>query len=624
MGISFSDKEWDVFCNIISGVESGGQIYGNGDWGDVTEAYANSQNEVAITIGCYQFYGVEAHQVVALIQSKYPAVFRKYDNAGLAADLKKSDWSNYQISKSSAKAIAIKNMISTDEGIKCQKEVFKTNSQKLLEYAYSLGITDHKALAMGMNLAHLGGTGALKRVISKTNRPYTVNNIDAALRTDDQGSAQVGARMFRSRHDCVIRWLNKYWPNDSSSSSSSSQQQGGKSMAKTYPAGYISNSGHDENNSYYGGRAGDQTGTEWELRAWYNRPWDYVLRYPDANVRRTIAELAIEGALNDCIGYDQYERTTFWYQLAKVGYRPKNITVNCESDCSAGATACCKAAGYLHNIAGLKNLSPDNYTGSMVAAFRAAGFEILSGSKYTSSSNYILAGDVLLNEAAHAAICISSGALSGEGPTTYDGTSVSSSGSASSDNSLNTSVKYYVYAAKTPTALRTWAGVENSKLKSFPEVNKNQKLGVCDSIKADDGSTWYFVKIEDKYGFVAASDVSEKELPTSNSANNVQPSGDSIVINGVNMTISDGESFNTKTRKWIGRNIANSLNCRQWAGTDSDLLISVPKIKKGTKVYVYDVLLDDYGHPWLFVKIKNPTTGKYVWGFVYAAYIEKI
>lgn len=47
----------------------------------------------------------------------------------------------------------------------------------------------------------------------------------------------------------------------------------------------ISNCGHDENNKYKGGKAGDQTGGEWALINWYNRPWKCVLRHPDTKPR---------------------------------------------------------------------------------------------------------------------------------------------------------------------------------------------------------------------------------------------------------------------------------------------------------------------------------------------------
>ena len=50
---------------------------------------------------------------------------------------------------------------------------------------------------------------------------------------------------------------------------------------------YISNSGSDENGAYSGGQAGDQTGKEWRMRDWYNRPWTCVLRYPDQKVALT-------------------------------------------------------------------------------------------------------------------------------------------------------------------------------------------------------------------------------------------------------------------------------------------------------------------------------------------------
>ena len=36
----------------------------------------------------------------------------------------------------------------------------------------------------------------------------------------------------------------------------------------------ISNSGYDENRKTKGGKAGDQTGHEWKIINWYNRPWN--------------------------------------------------------------------------------------------------------------------------------------------------------------------------------------------------------------------------------------------------------------------------------------------------------------------------------------------------------------
>ena len=46
-----------VLRKIIYAVETGGQVYGQQDYSDFTEAYTNSSEEHAITIGAGQWYG---------------------------------------------------------------------------------------------------------------------------------------------------------------------------------------------------------------------------------------------------------------------------------------------------------------------------------------------------------------------------------------------------------------------------------------------------------------------------------------------------------------------------------------------------------------------------------------
>ena len=175
----------------------------------------------------------------------------------------------------------------------------------------------------------------------------------------------------------------------------------------------ISNSGHDERGRYSGGQAGDQTGGEWQIQAWYNRPWTHVFRYPASTVRECIASLAEEAAKNDRIGYDQNQRTTFWGQLRQVGYRPKNIVQPCEADCSAGVAAIVKATGFLLGIKALQDVSADMYTGSERKILQAAGFQVLTESKYLTSDKYLLRGDILLCEGHHTAINLNDGTGSG-------------------------------------------------------------------------------------------------------------------------------------------------------------------------------------------------------------------
>jgi hypothetical protein len=86
----------------------------------------------------------------------------------------------------------------------------------------------------------------------------------------------------------------------------------------------------------------------------------------------------------------------------------------------------------------------------------------------------------------------------------------------STDNSGNTAAtKEDSKPSKTPkwvgkvTAnslnVRTWAGTENAKLKSYPMLAKGNLIDVCDTVKAKGGNPWYYIRIAGKYfGFVSA------------------------------------------------------------------------------------------------------------------------
>lgn len=180
----------------------------------------------------------------------------------------------------------------------------------------------------------------------------------------------------------------------------------------------VSNCGHDENYSYRGGAAGDQSGTEYYIRDWYYFHQNCVLRHPDAKVRAMIAEMAKAAANNNCIGYDQSQRLTFWEQLKKAGYKPQNIKVRCEADCSSSTAAIVKGAGYRLKLPKLINVSPELWTGNEKSALQAAGFAVLTGSKYTQSGDYLLAGDINLNEQTHTNIVVTNGSKAGSGGST--------------------------------------------------------------------------------------------------------------------------------------------------------------------------------------------------------------
>ena len=190
---------------------------------------------------------------------------------------------------------------------------------------------------------------------------------------------------------------------------------------KTTSPAKISNSGSDEHGNYKGGQAGDQTGREWYIRDWYNRPWNCVLRHPNEEVRKCLATLAVKAANNDRIGYDQSQRDTYKEALKEAGWDPEAIDRNVESDCSAGVIANIIATGYILGIAGLQRFGA-TYTGNMRAEARNRGFDVLTDAKYLTSSEYLMAGDIPLNDQHHVCTVVTNGIRSGaEAPLTEKG-----------------------------------------------------------------------------------------------------------------------------------------------------------------------------------------------------------
>lgn len=179
----------------------------------------------------------------------------------------------------------------------------------------------------------------------------------------------------------------------------------------------IGNARIDERGRAYGGAAGDQTGAEVRIQNWYSYPWNCIIRPKNRSVAEKMAstmEILCKGNL---VGYDQYQRTTLFAEMQKVGWDANKLRTKCETDCSAMVAVCVNAAGI--------SVSKDIYTGNMIAALRATGqFDVLYDSKYLTSGAYLKRGDILLNIVHHTGIALTTGAYA---DTTSSGTS---SGSA--------------------------------------------------------------------------------------------------------------------------------------------------------------------------------------------------
>ena len=317
-------KHLDILTNIIGGVETGGQIYGNRNYASYAGPGKNTANEKTCTLGWAGNYGERARKLCKMILERDPAAFRKADSAGIEQKLS-VNWETTQWHPIASQKNALIAIITTDAGKTCQDELFQELTQTYIKYAEEYGVTDIPAQMMWCEIEHLGGLKPVKRIFDRAAKPYTPDSIYASLlldQKDTSNSNQVGDKIFQSRHECCVKWIKKYVTDT------------GEEKIHM-----ISNCGHDENGKYTGGTAGDQTGNEWAIIPWYNRPWNCVIRHPDRAVGNMLAELARKAAQNNLIGYDQNQRGTYWQHLKASNYDPAQITIKCEADCSSGAVS---------------------------------------------------------------------------------------------------------------------------------------------------------------------------------------------------------------------------------------------------------------------------------------------
>lgn len=171
---------------------------------------------------------------------------------------------------------------------------------------------------------------------------------------------------------------------------------------------YIGEASIDERGQISGGQLGDQTGTEVKVGAWYaqtrdGRKWDWIARLKSsvensANIKKAIATLMIESCNNQNVGYDQSRRWTFGDLCRANGWKPKEVSTPCATDCSA-LVAC------VLNCIGIR-VSMGMTTRDELDQLNATGlFDIYYDSKYLTSGDHLEVGDIL-HMSGHTAICV--------------------------------------------------------------------------------------------------------------------------------------------------------------------------------------------------------------------------
>lgn len=156
--------------------------------------------------------------------------------------------------------------------------------------------------------------------------------------------------------------------------------------------------------------AGDASGAEVSTQNWYLHSKGWVVLRPDPEYAEKIAYACQAACDNNNIGYDQTNRNTLYNETKKVGFNPAKVTKKVECDCSSLVRVCCAYAGITVG---------DFNTASEVSTLVGTGkFTKLTASQYTTKSDYLKRGDVLVTKTkGHTVVALSDGSKAGSGGT---------------------------------------------------------------------------------------------------------------------------------------------------------------------------------------------------------------
>lgn len=255
-----TNEQKTVLRKIIYAVETGGQVYGQQDYSDFTEAYENNSDEHAITIGAGAWYATEAKTLLERIYDADPKQWEKIDKVRLLEQVQTANWECFNISKVSQLADTIIALISSKIGIKCQDSLMDEQLATYADEALKMGVADARAQAMCVNFRHQGGQGAVTRILAKTQKPYTLDNLYAACQTDTGN--QVGA--YKSRQRFVYNALKKYFPEEEQDNMNKTEK------ATKQMESWAQDSSHGYDQDYRWGEKGDFDCSSAVIQAWQN------------------------------------------------------------------------------------------------------------------------------------------------------------------------------------------------------------------------------------------------------------------------------------------------------------------------------------------------------------------
>ena len=168
---------------------------------------------------------------------------------------------------------------------------------------------------------------------------------------------------------------------------------------------WIGHASKDENGNGRNGVAGDQTGKEVCIRAWYNKPWDTLIRFKDPQKAKLVADCIEMACNNNFVGYDMNQRNGLLNLARKYNYNVSKVTVPCETDCSALVSVACMYAGIPESVLTLNGNCATTRT--LKNCLKSTGeVDIYTTSPYLTKTDRLKRGDILLRQGSHVVVVV--------------------------------------------------------------------------------------------------------------------------------------------------------------------------------------------------------------------------
>lgn len=305
-------------------------------------------------------------------------------------------------------------------------------------------------------------------------------------------------------------------------------------------------------------KAGDQTGKELCIRSWYNKGWTVMLRYPDANVRKKAVSNAKKIANSNLTGYDQSQRNSLYQALKKNGFDVDKYIKSgekTETDCSEFMYAC-----YANEVPKMRSdenaPSTHNWESGMRAKFKSWGFEVHTESKYLTTDEYLLEGDILVYEGHHTVMAAGNGAKA----ITTSSTSQTTTSTPTSSTTYSTGI----YKVNETLNVRGGAGTTYAILGTA-------KAGETYTVAEVKNTKWGKITFNGKEGYISlayATKTGDLPKPTTTTAtgNALIKKGQEAAVKFTGLKAIDGKTFDVdgergpQTRKMAACVLQTAMN----------------------------------------------------------------